>query len=105
MPRHLAFPLVLNADGQLASNEQDSDADLAASVEIVLVYPQGTRPGKPAFGIDPEMIFDQQPLEMGPITAAVSRCEPAVEVSAEREGNELVRAGVENIRLRYGSAV
>lgn len=104
MPGQLAFPVTLNRDGQLSTNEQGSDADLQDSIEIVLAYEQGTRRGLPRFGIDPDTLFGPLPLNLAAITAAVAQSEPNVDATAEPE-SEAVAAAVENVRLSYGSAI
>lgn len=43
MARSLNFPLRLNSSGALATNEQDSDADVASGLLLALTWPQGTK--------------------------------------------------------------
>lgn len=50
MARHLAFPIALGADGRLATLEQDSPAEVAQSVALLLATQPGERAAVPDYG-------------------------------------------------------
>lgn len=50
MARSLAFPLRLNANGALVTNEQGSDDDIANGLDFALSWPQGTKSNAPDYG-------------------------------------------------------
>lgn len=73
MPAHLAWPLRLDGSNSFAVLEQDSPAELAQSVQIVLLSTPGERPDEPDFGLD-EPAFSH--VDAGAIIAAITRWEP-----------------------------
>lgn len=66
MAQHLAFPITVAADGKLAALDQDSPAEVAQSVALLLSTEPGERAAEPEYGyasplgrgIDPDEIAD-----------------------------------------------
>ena len=51
MAAHLAFPIKLAGNGALATVEQDSDADIVQSVQLLLRTRPGERRSVPGYGL------------------------------------------------------
>ena len=80
MVDHLALPLRVSGTGRFAAVEQDSSAELAQNVAVVLATPVGSRVEVPDFG-SPSGDF------IGPdvagMVAAVEEWEPRADLSVE----------------------
>lgn len=74
-PVHFSFPFRLGDDGKVACDVQDSQEHVMTQVNVVVAYPLGYRPEKPTFGI-PWPAFEQAPIDVAPIQAAVERQVP-----------------------------
>lgn len=58
-----AYPFAVS-DSSFAVVEQDSDDDLAASVEVIASTPVGSRLDEIEFGV-PDLFFTQMPADLG----------------------------------------
>lgn len=73
MPEHLAWPVRLNGT-RLAVVDQDSDADIAQCVHVLLATRRGVRIELPGFGVtDPVFALS---VDVGEIATAVAQWEP-----------------------------
>lgn len=73
---HLKLPVRLDArTGALETIEQDSLAEVAQSVEVVLATPIGSRLDLPDFGA-PDYLFRQLPVDTSTAVTAVATWEP-----------------------------
>lgn len=99
MPRVpvLAFPIALGADGQLATVEQGSPADVAGCIALALSYEPGQRRGKPNFGCRSQEFDDR--VDVQAIRSAVLADEPR----AQGVGADVVAeaAGLVGIEVEF----
>lgn len=71
---HLALPLRLVGD-HYATRDQDSDAEVADAVQIIVSFERGERVEDPDFGID-DPTFETQPIDTQQIEMAIQEYEP-----------------------------
>lgn len=71
---HLAYPVVIDADGALATTQGGLD-EIAGCVRAILACPLGACPELPAFGI-PDVTFQTAPPNLAAIMDAVQQLEP-----------------------------
>lgn len=94
---HFALPFRFGRDGHAVVVEQDSTDDIAACVEAVLRTRPGEREELPAFG-SPDPTFEQAPVRLDAIAAAVAAWEPRAEFLLE-EAPDALDATVRRVRL------
>jgi hypothetical protein len=99
MPRHFQWPLKVSATGQLATNEQDSDADVATSIAVILSYPRGGRIDNPGFGLPIEALRVGGP-DLQEIRAAVLASEPRADAEVHLADDRLLR-GIANVEVGF----
>lgn len=91
MPRplipKLKIPLAL-AGGELATVEQGSEDDVAQCVYVILATPLGSRVDDTRFGVE-DPTFDQLPLDLSEMLAAIHTYEPAAQVETAQEIEEM----------------
>lgn len=92
---HLALPFRV-VGGQAIVNEQDTIDDVAACVEAVLRYPQGSRVEKPGFGL-PDQTFAQGGADPAAVAATVARWEPRAQTDVAESLEGLVSRVTVNI--------
>ena len=68
MPQHLALPIAVTGSGRLAVVEQDSEADLAQSVALLLETRPGERRAEPEYGT-PDPLFGG--VDVAQVTEAI----------------------------------
>lgn len=56
MPRHIAMPITLTGAGRLATVEQDSEADIAQSIALLVDTRPEERRAEPEYGV-PDPLF------------------------------------------------
>lgn len=56
MPQHWALPIAVTGSGRLAAVEQDSTADIAQSVALLIDTRPGERRAEPEYGV-PDPVF------------------------------------------------
>lgn len=83
VPR-LRFPLSFKY-GRLELVEQDSLAEIAQCVEIILRTPRGHRLDLPDFGV-PDQAFRENGADLVALRAAVEQYEPRAAVALEHDG-------------------
>lgn len=79
---HLAYPFRVDADGSVAVVEQDTLDEVAQHAQVVLLTRRGQRPVVPEFGI-PDPLFEEAPLDLADVEAAISRYDPRGRVVVE----------------------
>lgn len=80
MVKRLRWPMKLNNAGTgIAVVEQESNAEILASAELVLRTIQGDRISNPEFGV-PESLFELGGADAQPFIDAIERWEPRVSV-------------------------
>lgn len=75
---HFSFPFKLQGK-QFAQNEQDTLDDIAACVDLVMLYEPGWREMLPDFGIT-SLVFQDQPIGGDLLIAQIQRWEPRAHV-------------------------
>lgn len=98
-PQHLAFPMRLTSGGNLATVEQDSDAEIANSIAIALSFPRGSRRGSPRYGAAPSP-FETAPLDLARVRAEVSESErrAAYDVTVS---DEFLREAIARVQVGF----
>lgn len=97
MTRHLALPIRVGATGALASVVQDSPADIAQSLGLLVLTRPGERASVPGYG-------SQDPLFGGVDTGAVADAAAEWEDRATPSDVERVIAGVVQAATVRGTA-
>jgi hypothetical protein len=97
---HLAFPVQLSQGGSLLANEQDSDAEVADCIAVVLSWPYGTRQGDESFGV-PSQLFDSGGPDLAEIRQAVVNDEPRAEEVADEVLETALRGGVGTVEVAF----
>lgn len=77
MPSHLAFPIRVAGRG-LATVDQDSDADLVQSVQLLLQTRPGERRSVPGYGL-PDPLFGTAPDDTD-VAAVIAEWEERVDI-------------------------
>jgi hypothetical protein len=95
--RHIAWPVKLNSAGQLQSNEQDSDEDIADCVAAICLYERGARRGSPQFGI-PSGLFDYP--NTGRVKSAIMANESRIEAEVSID-DPLLRKGIAQLEVGF----
>jgi phage baseplate assembly protein W len=90
-------PFRLDHDGQVATVEQGSPADVAACVYNIAVCPQGAKLGDPAFGV-PSLLFNTIPLNTSGLLAALRKFEPRATLEITDVANA-VNAAIQNLTV------
>jgi hypothetical protein len=76
---HIAIPIAIRG-AAYATNQQDTNSEVAACVAVVVGFPLGYREEAPEFGIvDPT--FSDRPIDTSSIEAAVETYEPRATLS------------------------
>lgn len=84
-PQHFASPFFFRANGDVATNTQNTEADLAARVLNVCLCIEGEREDNPAFGI-PDPTFANVPLDIESVQRAVEKwAETPISISETAE--------------------
>lgn len=78
MTSHLTLPLAVAPDGRLAAADQNSAADLACSLRLLVATRPGERASVPGYG-SPEQTFG---LDLAGVADAVADWEPRVRAAA-----------------------
>lgn len=78
---HLALP-VRYVNGRVVTVEQDSDAEIAQAVEVILRFEPGMRPELPDFGV-PDQTFRVGGVDRDAIVKAIEKFEPRVRAFVE----------------------
>lgn len=73
---HLSLPIRYE-NSVFVTNEQDTDAEAADCVKVILRFERGTRPEAPEFGIN-DPTFQTQPIDVDDIAEAIGFYEPRV---------------------------
>ena len=83
MARHFAFPIALGADGRIVTLEQDSTAEVAQSVALLLSTQPGERADVPDYGYTSPLGLGVDPNEVAAVIGEwEDRADPAtVEVT------------------------
>lgn len=68
MPQHLALPIAVTGSGRLATVEQDTEADLAQSVALLVDTRPGERRAEPGYGV-PDPLFGG--VDLAEVTQAI----------------------------------
>ena len=68
MAQHLALPIAVTGSGRLATVEQDSEADLAQCVALLVDTRPGERRAEPGYGV-PDPLFGG--VDLAEITQAI----------------------------------
>jgi phage baseplate assembly protein W len=76
---HMALPIRLN-NGQYATRQQDTDAEAADCVKVILSFGRGERIEEPDFGIE-DPTFQTQPISTTDIEWAIQEYEPRVQAT------------------------
>lgn len=97
---HLAFPARLGPDGRFVVNEQDTDAEVADSIAIVLLWPQGTRESIPDFGV-PNQLFHSGGVDPLELRTAVVASEPRAEGRRIALNGDELEDGFEEVELGF----
>lgn len=71
--RSLAYPLRLTSTGALATNEQESDADIGSGLLLAMAWTQGERRRSPSYGRPPIEFTRADP---GMLATALGQSEP-----------------------------
>lgn len=71
---HIAIPIAVRGNSY-ATNQQDTNAEVAACVAVIVGFPIGYREEAPEFGID-DPTFSDRPIDTSGIEAAVEEYEP-----------------------------
>ncbi len=77
MAQHLALPITVTGSGRLATVEQDSEADLAQSVALLVDTRPGERRAEPGYGV-PDPLFGG--VDLAEITQAIVTWEDRADV-------------------------
>lgn len=95
MVDHLALPIAINTTGRLAAVPQDSNADVAQSVALLLSTRPGERLATPDYGLD-------DPLGIGVDVGMVADVIGKFEERADPASVELTDAGpvVQTVSIR-----
>ena len=97
---HIAYPVTLTPGGRLRANEQDTEAEVADCIAVILSWPIGTRRGEPGFGV-PTELFESGGPRLDEIHDAVVSNEPrAVDVSEEVLDATLAR-GIASVTVGF----
>lgn len=75
---HLALPIQMAGKG-LAVRDQDSDAEVADCVKVIMSFSRGDRAEDLDFGID-DPTFQTQPIDTADIETAIADYEPRADV-------------------------
>lgn len=68
MPQHLTLPIAVTGSGRLATVEQDSEADVAQSVALLIETRPGERRAEPGYGV-PDPLFGG--IDVAQVTEAI----------------------------------
>lgn len=102
MTEHFALPFRLGTDSQVVVVEQDSDAEIEASVIVILRSRLGYRDDRPEFGIaDPT--FRQGGADLEALREAVAEFEPRADLLFDREP-ALLEGLVDRVLIRPNEA-
>jgi phage baseplate assembly protein W len=77
---HFAFPFERGADGNVKVSEQGTPEQVMDQVEILVRCPVGFRSERPDFGW-PWPLFQNAPLDLKALEAAIARFVPRVSIS------------------------
>jgi phage baseplate assembly protein W len=96
--QHFLIPFQYGATGSAATLEQDTAAEVAQSVRVLLSTPTGTRVEQWDYGI-PDVTFRDPRADAATISAAISRWEPraigtAVQIDVAADGSATVNAQI-----------
>jgi hypothetical protein len=97
---HLSYPVKLLPSGRLLTNEQDSDAEVADCIAVVLSWPVGTRQGEPDFGV-PGQLFGSGGPDLSEIRNAVTANEPRAAGVRDEVIEAALRRGVATVRVGF----
>lgn len=100
-PRHLKWPLELGPKGSLVTVEQDTNADVANCINVILNYPQGSRLDLPKFGLPGQIGLPGGP-NLNDIRQAVLAFEPRADVNVHLT-DSIIRAGISRVEVDYAT--
>jgi len=75
---HLELPMRV-VGGQYAQREQDTDAEVADAIRVLVSFMRGDRIEDPEFGVD-DPSFQTQPIDTDDIYSAIHEYEPRAQV-------------------------
>jgi hypothetical protein len=101
MPAHLAFPVALAANGKLAKVQQDTDADVAKCIDVILSYPLGARQGSPGFGVRTQA-FEQGGPHLSEIREAIIANEPRAEDASALLADDRLSGAIARVQVGFG---
>jgi len=94
---HLAWPLRYSRNGY-AAVQQDTVAELSVNVAVICSFPLDFRDEAPEFGI-PDPDFQQRPLDLTSLYAAVDAYEPRARVNVHELPFDPVDPTAARVRL------
>lgn len=98
---HFAFPFERGANGKVNVVEQDTVDHIRACEHVIIRCPAGFREDRPEFGWW-FPIFQNIPLDLGPLREALAEFEPRGPVMSAREYIEAAQVAVRRVELNIG---
>lgn len=100
VPR-LKWPLALDAAGQLATVEQDSDEDITQCLKALVLTRVGDRPDLPDMGV-PDLTFTEEPIDLEDVLPVLEKHEPRASVLVSQRP-DAVEQLVADLRIEWAA--